>query len=77
MKYMIPQKGLLNISLSWQRNTLGEINIGSRGEWSKNFVQQGRSLFDARSVPSVREHDKRARTPLTAFFNIPQKRIVQ
>jgi len=29
-------------------------------EWSKKFVQQGRSLFDARSVLSVREHDKMA-----------------
>jgi len=40
-------------------------------ECSKKFVQQGRSLFDARSVHSVREHGKRARTPLAAFFNIP------
>jgi len=38
---------------------------------SKKFVQQGRSLFCARSVPSVREHGKMARTPLTAFFNSP------
>ncbi len=41
------------------------------GECSKKFVQQGRSPFDARSVLSVREHGKRARTPLAAFFNIP------
>ena len=34
-------------------------------------VQQGRSHFDARSVLSVREHGKMARTPLAAFFNIP------
>ncbi len=34
-------------------------------------VQQGRSHFGARSVLSVREHGKRARTPLAAFFNIP------
>jgi len=40
-------------------------------ECSKKFVQQGRSLFGARSVHSVREHGKRARTPLAAFFNIP------
>jgi hypothetical protein len=37
----------------------------------KKVVQQGRSDFDARSVLSVREHDKMARTPLVAFFNIP------
>ena len=30
-----------------------------------------RSPFDARSVHGVREHGKRARTPLAAFFNIP------
>jgi len=35
------------------------------------FHRQGRSPFDARSVLSVREHGKRARTPLAAFFNIP------
>ncbi|MFB3146509.1 MAG: hypothetical protein ACE1ZO_05230, partial [Nitrospirales bacterium] len=33
----------------------------------------GRSPFDARSVLIVREHGKRARTPLAAFFNIPTK----
>ena len=33
--------------------------------------QQGRSQFDARSVLSVREHGKMARTPLAFFFNIP------
>ncbi len=33
-------------------------------------VQQGRSHFGARSVLSVREHEKMARTPLAAFFNI-------
>jgi hypothetical protein len=37
----------------------------------KKVVQQGRSHFDARSVLSVREYDKMARTPLVAFFNIP------
>ncbi len=40
-------------------------------ECSKKSVQQGRSPFDARSVHGVREHGKRARTPLAAFFNIP------
>jgi len=34
-------------------------------------VQQDCSLFDARSVLSVREHGTMARTPLAAFFNIP------
>jgi hypothetical protein len=33
--------------------------------------REGRSDFDARSVLSVREHDKMARTPLVDFFNIP------
>jgi len=37
----------------------------------RRVLQQGRSHFDARSVLSVREHGKRARTPLAAFFNIP------
>jgi hypothetical protein len=37
----------------------------------KKVVQQGHSYFDARRVLSVREHDKMARTPLVAFFNIP------
>jgi len=44
---------------------------------SEGFVQQGRSLFDARSVQFVREHGKRARTPLAAFFNIPNVRVTQ
>jgi len=36
----------------------------------KKVIQQGRSDFDARSVLALREHDKMARTPLVAFFNI-------
>ncbi len=36
---------------------------------SKRSVQQGRSHFCARSVLVLREHGKRARTPLAAFFN--------
>ncbi len=36
-------------------------------------VQQDRSLYDARNVQPVREHGKKARTPLAAFFNIPEK----
>jgi hypothetical protein len=63
--------GLLNISFQWQIKTPEEIPIISWRECSKKSVQQGRSLFDARSVLSVREHGKKARTPLAAFFNIP------
>ena len=37
----------------------------------KKVIQQGRRDFDARSVLPVREQDKIARTPLGAFFNIP------
>ncbi len=33
--------------------------------------REGRSLFCARSVLVLREHGKRARTPLAAFFNRP------
>ena len=47
------------------------ISYQKRRVSSKKFVQQGRSLFSARSVPSVREHGKMARTPLAAFFNGP------
>ncbi len=67
-----------------------EIDISSRGEWSKKialspaqtqgrqdalFHGQGRSQFGARSVLTVREHGKLARTPLAAFFNIPLKHV--
>jgi len=49
----------------------------------KKVIQQGRSVFDARSVLPVREHDKiatclrealrrRQGTPLVGFFSIPQ-----
>jgi len=34
--------------------------------------RRGQPLFDARSVLTVREHGTMARTPLAAFFNIPQ-----
>ena len=37
----------------------------------KKSVQQGRSHFYGRSVCSIREHGKMARTPLAAFFNRP------
>ncbi len=37
----------------------------------ETFQREGRSSFCARSVLAVREHGKRARTPLAAFFNRP------
>ncbi len=40
---------------------------------SKKSVQQGRSPFCGRSVLALREHGKRARTPLAAFFNTSKK----
>jgi hypothetical protein len=43
----------------------------------KKVAQQGRSDFGARSVRSVREHGKMARTQLLAFFSIPKKVIFQ
>ncbi len=63
--------GMLNISLQWPIKAHDRTDSISWRECSKKFVQQGRSPFDARSVLSVREHGKRARTPLAAFFNIP------
>jgi len=35
------------------------------------FLRQGHSYFGGRSLHRVREHGKIARTPLAAFFNIP------
>ena len=64
--------GLLNISGPWPIDAPGKPACISGRECSKKSVQQGRSHFDARSVLSVREHGKRARTPLAAFFNIPR-----
>ena len=76
---------LLNNSHTWPRITQGGKDISSRREWSKKsalspaqtqgrqdalFHGQGHSPFGARSVLPVREHCKRARTPLAAFFNI-------
>jgi hypothetical protein len=63
----------------WQIYAQEETTIISWRECSKKHalslfegsVQQGRSYFDARSVHGVREHGKKARTPLVAFFNIP------
>jgi len=63
--------GLLNISLQQPIKVPDEPRIASGRECSKKSVQQGRSHFDERSVLIVREHGKRARTPLAAFFNIP------
>ena len=53
------------------QHQLGECSKKHALSLSEGFVQQGRSHFDARSVLSVREHGKMARTPLVAFFNIP------
>ena len=36
----------------------------------KKVFQQGHSYFGTRSVLSIREPGKRARTPMVAFFNI-------
>ncbi len=66
-----PTVGLLNNSGSEAVEASEKTTRVSERECSKKFVQQGRSRFDARSVLSVREHGKRARTPLAAFFNIP------
>ena len=63
--------GLLNNSLHMANKSHISDQPGNGGECSKKSVQQGRSRFDARSVRFVREHGKRARTPLAAFFNIP------
>ncbi|MEC4673884.1 MAG: signal peptide peptidase SppA [Nitrospirota bacterium] len=77
---------LWNISFNWPINAHGKAGIISWRECSKKFVispaqtqwrqdplfhGQGRRPFGARSVHCVREHGKRARTPLAAFFNIP------
>jgi len=68
---VIPFYGLLNISGSCPIDAPEKTACISGRECSKKSVQQGRSHFDARSVHGVREHGKMARTPLTAFFNIP------
>jgi len=67
--------GLVNISCQKPTNAPGQTTNISERECSKKSVQQGRSHFDARSVLSVREHGKRARTPLAAFFNIPMYEV--
>jgi hypothetical protein len=67
--------GLLNISFPWQKKAPEETTIISWRECSKKSVQQGRSHFDARSVHGVREHGKKARTPLADFFNIPMMKM--
>jgi len=77
-------KGLLNIALQQPIKAPNEPRIVSGREGSKKHalslsegsIQQGRSHFDERSVLIVREHGKRARTPLAAFFNIPLKETV-
>ncbi|MEC4673557.1 MAG: hypothetical protein VST68_05165 [Nitrospirota bacterium] len=64
----------MNVSLIWLIQALDKIDIRSRGEWSKKsvispaqsqgrqnalFHGQGRSQFDARSVLTVRERERR------------------
>ncbi len=50
---------LLNISGQLSIDAPGETARISGRECSKKFVQQGRSPFDARSVLSVRERERR------------------
>ncbi len=76
-KECLPIMELLNISHYWQINAQDETDIINQKECSKKFVRQGRSHFEARSVLTVREHRKMARTPLAAFFNIPRKKDLQ
>ena len=61
----------MHISFQGHLHAQSGINMSGRPECSKKPVQQGRSLFGARSVLPVREHGKKARTPLADFFNIP------
>jgi len=68
-----PQRGLLNNALRMANKSPTAHCVNNGRECSIKSVQQGRSLFDARSVLLVREHGKMARTPLAAFFNIPQR----
>ena len=69
--------GLLNISGPRPIDAPGKTACISGRECSKKSVQQGRSPFDARSVLLVREHGKRVRTQLAAFFNIPLVEICE
>ncbi len=70
-------KNLLNIIILIAHKHPRNNQLQQPREWSKKHalvegsVQQGRSLFDARSVLSVRERGKMARTPLAAFSTIP------
>ena len=61
--------GLLNNTGPYPLDAPGKTNHIRERACSKKSVQQGRSPFGARSVLSVREHGKMARTPLAAFFN--------
>ena len=64
------KQGLLNISRKKARLCPKGFQYQKPTGMIKKVIQQGRSDFDARSVLPVREHDKMARTPLVAFFNI-------
>jgi hypothetical protein len=48
------------------------IDVSSQGNVQKSSSSKAAAFFDARSVLSVREHDKMARTPLADFFSIPR-----
>ena len=67
------QSGVLGNEISkaiFRQEVLGD---QQRRVCSKKSVQQGRSPFCARSVLALREHGKRVRTPLAAFFNRPER----
>ena len=63
--------GVLKNFQTWYVMTTGTTSISCERDGSKKSVQQGRSLFHARSVLAIREHGKTARTQLAAFFNSP------
>jgi len=54
-------------------NAQGKIDVSSQGNDQKSPSSKAAAFFGVRSVLSVREHGKKARTPLAAFFNIPIK----
>jgi hypothetical protein len=64
--------GPLNISFPWQIKSQRRHQSSAGGNVQKSPSSKAAALFDARSVHGVREHGKRARTPLAAFFNIPR-----
>ena len=59
------------ITMSNGQDALEHIGCQRLRVGSKKSAQHGRSPSCGRSVYLVREHGKRARTPLAAFFNRP------